>query len=154
MQSGHEDTVEERYAIKLCFKLGKKCHRNVWNASDCFSTILHESSIQFLSDIRDSRKARSLWGIMRGMGGVRESIHHSWWAKGLGVRVTMLRFLREFSKRFLGKKPALFKSGHCHFHQDNTPVHSPILATDYLSKMVNKTFPHSSYSPDLAPFDF
>ena len=23
------DTLEERYAIKLCFKLGKKCHRNV-----------------------------------------------------------------------------------------------------------------------------
>ena len=23
MQSGHEDTLEERYAIKLCFKLGK-----------------------------------------------------------------------------------------------------------------------------------
>ena len=44
MQSGCE---EEWYAIKLCFKLGKKCHRNVWNASDCFSTILHESSISF-----------------------------------------------------------------------------------------------------------
>ena len=23
MQSGHEDTLEKRYAIKLCFKLGK-----------------------------------------------------------------------------------------------------------------------------------
>ena len=23
MQSGHEETLEERYAIKLCFKLGK-----------------------------------------------------------------------------------------------------------------------------------
>ena len=33
------DTLEEQYTIKLCLKLGKKCHRNVWNASDCFSTI-------------------------------------------------------------------------------------------------------------------
>ena len=41
------DTLDERYAIKFCFELGKKCHRNVWNASDCFSTILHESSISF-----------------------------------------------------------------------------------------------------------
>ena len=24
IQSGHEDTLEERYAIKFCFKLGKK----------------------------------------------------------------------------------------------------------------------------------
>ena len=47
MQSGREDTLEERYAIKFSFKLGKKCHRNVWNPSDCFSTILHESSINF-----------------------------------------------------------------------------------------------------------
>ena len=47
MQSGRKDTLEERYATKLCFKLGKKCHRNVWNASDCFLTILHESSMSF-----------------------------------------------------------------------------------------------------------
>ena len=47
MQSGCVDTLEEWYAIKFCFKLGKKCHRNVWNASDCFLTILHESSISF-----------------------------------------------------------------------------------------------------------
>ena len=40
---------------------------------------------QFLSGIRDSRKAGSLWGMMRGVGGVRTSIHHSWLAKGLGL---------------------------------------------------------------------
>ena len=40
---------------------------------------------QFLSGIRDSRKAGSLWGIMRGVGGVRKSIHQSWMAKGLGL---------------------------------------------------------------------
>ena len=44
MQWGH---LEERYAIKFCFKTWKKGHRNVWNASHCFSTILHESSISF-----------------------------------------------------------------------------------------------------------
>ena len=47
MQSEREDTLEERYAIKVCFKLGKKIHRKVWNASDSFSTILHQSSISF-----------------------------------------------------------------------------------------------------------
>ena len=39
---------------------------------------------QFLRGIRDSRKARSLWGMMRGVAGVRKSIHQSWLAKGLG----------------------------------------------------------------------
>ena len=39
--------------------------------------------------------------------------------------------LREFRKRFLGKRPALFKSGQWHFHQGNAPVHNSILVTDY-----------------------
>ena len=38
---------------------------------------------QFLSGIRDSRKAGSVWGMMKGMGGVRKSIHQSWLAKRL-----------------------------------------------------------------------
>ena len=40
---------------------------------------------QFLSGIRDSRKAGSLSGLMRGVGGVRKSIHQSWLALGLGL---------------------------------------------------------------------
>ena len=55
---------------------------------ECFRLLLeHLAWIehQFLSGIRDSRKAGSLWGIMRGVGGVRKSIHQSWLAKGLGL---------------------------------------------------------------------
>ena len=62
------------------------------------------------------------------------------------VRVTILRFL--------GKKPALFKSGQWYFQQDNTPVHNSILVTDYLTMMGIKTVSHLLYSPDLAPCDF
>ena len=40
---------------------------------------------QFLSGIRDSRKAWSLWGMVGCVGGVRKSIHQSWLAKGLGL---------------------------------------------------------------------
>ena len=40
---------------------------------------------QFLSDIRDSTKAGSLWGMVRGVGGVRKSVDQSWLAKGLGL---------------------------------------------------------------------
>ena len=43
--------------------------------------------------------------------------------------------LREFRMRFLGKRPALFKSGQWHFHQDNAPVHNSIFVTDHLTKM-------------------
>ena len=40
---------------------------------------------QFLSDIKDLRKPGSLWGMIRGVGKVRKSIHQSWLAKGLGL---------------------------------------------------------------------
>ena len=40
---------------------------------------------KFLRGIRNSRKAMSLWGMMRGVGGERKSIHHSWLAKGFGL---------------------------------------------------------------------
>ena len=65
-----------------------------------------------------------------------------------------IEVLREFRKRFLGKRPALFKSGQWYFHQDNAPVHNSILVTGYLSKMGIKTVRHPLYSPDLAPCDF
>ena len=79
------------------------------------------------------------------------SIHQSWLAKGLGLYVEVLR---EFRKRFHRKRPALFKSGQWHFHQDNAPVPNSILVTDYLTKMGIKTVPHPLYSPDIAPYDF
>ena len=70
------------------------------------------------------------------------------------VWVTLSRFLREFRKRFLWKRPALFKSGQWHLHQDNAPGHNSILVTDYLTKMGLKTVPHPPKNPNLAPCDF
>ena len=55
----------------------------------CFRLLLeHHAWIeyQFLNGMRDSRKAR----IMRGVGGVRRSIHQSWLAKGIGLRSRLL----------------------------------------------------------------
>ena len=84
MQSGRRDTLKERYAIKFCCKLGKKPQKRM----ECFRLLFdHLAWIenQFLSSIRDSRKAGSQWGMMRGVGGVRKSIHQSWLAKGLSL---------------------------------------------------------------------
>ena len=78
-------------------------HRNVWNASDCFSTILHESSFSFYSGIRDSTKTGSLWQGMKGVGGVRKSIHQCWLAKKVRVKVTMLRFLGSSGRDSIGR---------------------------------------------------
>ena len=78
------DSLEERYAIKLFFKLGKKPQKRM----ECFSLLFdHLAWIkhQFLSSIRDSRKVGSLWGTMRGVGRVKKSIHQSCLANGLGL---------------------------------------------------------------------
>ena len=85
MQSGRQDTLEERYAIKLVLNLEKMMPQK---RMECFRLLFDNLAWiehQFLSGIRDSRKAGSLWGMMRGVGGVRKSKHQSWLAKGLGL---------------------------------------------------------------------
>ena len=85
MQSGREDTLEERYIIKFCFKLGKMPQKRM----ECFRLLFeHLAWIEheFFNGIRDLRKTGSLlWGMMRGVGGARNSVHQSWLGKGLGL---------------------------------------------------------------------
>ena len=78
MQSGRENTLEERYAIKFCFELGK-------NTTETYGMLQTAFGASCMSGIRDSRKAGSLWAMMRGVGGVRKSIDQSWLAKRLGL---------------------------------------------------------------------
>ena len=69
---------------KILSQTWKKCHRLM----ECFRLFLEHRAwieLQFLSGIRDSGKAGNMWGMMRGVGGVRKSIHLSWLAKGLGL---------------------------------------------------------------------
>ena len=123
---------------------------------ECFRQILnHVAWIkhQFLSGIRDSKMGGSQWGMMRGLSGVRKSIHQSWMAKGLGLVLLCWGF-KGVQERFRRKRPALFKSGQWHFKQDNAPVHNSIFVTDYLTNMGIKTVPRPSYSSALAPWDF
>ena len=62
------DTLEERYAIKFCFKLGK-------NATEMYGmvqTAFGASSMNRASVFEWHKR-----GMMRGVGGVRKSIHQS-----------------------------------------------------------------------------
>ena len=55
---------------------------------ECFRLLLNQPAWiehQFLSGIRDSMKTGSLWGMIRGVGGVRKADLHSWLAQGLGL---------------------------------------------------------------------
>ena len=46
MQSGREDTLEERYAIKFCFKLGKKATETYWMLQTAFgASCMNQASV-------------------------------------------------------------------------------------------------------------
>ena len=117
---------------------------------ECFRLLFdHLAWIEhhFLSVIRDSRKAGSLWGMMRDVGGVRKSIHQSWLANGLGLLCWGFKGVQE---EIPLKEASTLQIRSVAF----PPVHNSILVTDYLSKMGIKTVPQPLYSPDLAPCDF
>ena len=72
----------------ICNKIVLNLEKMTQKRMECFRLLFdHLAWIkhQFLSGRRDLRKAESLWGMMRGVGGIRMSIHQSWLAKGLGL---------------------------------------------------------------------
>ena len=94
---------------------------------------------EFVSGIRDSRKTRSLWGMMRDVGGLRKSIHQSWLAKWLGMGY-YIEVSREFMKRFRRKRPAPSNrvSGISSrtMHQSTTPSLSQTIWTRWASRQL------------------
>ena len=82
MQSGHEDTLEERYAIKLCFKLGKNATKAYGMLLTAFglSCMYWASVLEWHQRFKEGREtARD----NERCGRSKKSIHHSWLAKGL-----------------------------------------------------------------------
>ena len=139
-------TLEEPYAIKFCFKLGKKgpCDES-WIYCSEAETKRQCSQWQHAGYPRPkkTRQSKSTYKLLMisffystGM------IYMHWVPTGQIInREYYVEVLREFRKRFRRKRPALFKSSQWHFHQDNAPVHNSILVTDYLTKIGIKTVP-------------
>ena len=133
------DTLEERYAIKFCFKLGKMPQKRM----ECFRLLLKYLAWiehQFMSDIRDSRKAGSLRGMMRGVGGIRKSIHQSCWAKSLGLGLLCWCF-KGGQEEIPSEEASTLQIGSVAFLPGQYTSHISILVTDYLTKMGINTVP-------------
>ena len=140
MQSGCEDTLEEWYAIKFCFKLGKNVTEKYGMLQTTFwpSCMNRASVFEWYKRFKEGRE--SVRDDER-CGRSKEVNTPELIDQRVRVRVTYVEVLREFRKRFLRKRPALFKSAQWHFQQDNTPVPNSILVTDNLTKMGIKTVP-------------
>ena len=148
-------TLKERYIIKFYFKLGKMPCDESWIY--CYDSETKRQGSQWThagsprpKKARQSKSTHKLLMIpsffySTGM------IYMHWVPSRQTVNKEYnVEVLREFRKRFVQKKPALFKSGQWHFHQDNARVDNFILVPDYLTKMV----PQPPHRPDLAPWDF
>ena len=98
------------------------------------------------------KEGGSLWGMMRGVGGVRKSIHQSWLAKGLGLGLLCWDFKgvqqeipsEEASTLQIGS--VAFPAGQC-----TSPQLHPC---QRLLDQDGHQHSSPSYSPELAPYDF
>ena len=145
------DTLEERYAIKLCFKLGKmmpqkrmECWRLLF---DHLAWIEH----QFLSGIIDSRKAGSLWRMMKGLGGVRKSEHQSWLAKGLGLELLCWGF-KGVQEEILREEACTFQIGSVVFPPGQSTT--PSLSHTIWPRCASRQFPTLLIVQTLLPMTF
>ena len=128
-------TICNKISVLNFEKMPQKC-------MECFR--LHLEHIawiehQFLSGIKDSRKAGSLWGV----GGVRK-LHQSWLAKGLRLGLLCWGF-KGVQEEITKEEASTLQIGSVTFssriiHQSTTPS---------LSQTIRPP-----YSPDLAPCDF
>ena len=84
MQPGCEDTLEERYAIKFCFKLGK----NATEMYEMLQTTFRPSCMNRASVFEWHKRLKEGREPMRDdekCGRIRKSIHQSWLVKRLGL---------------------------------------------------------------------
>ena len=114
-QSGHGDTLEEQYAIKFCFKLGKNATETYGMLQTTFGAYCMNRASVFewhkrFKEGRESVKDDERYGRSKEVN-TPELI-------GQTVRVEVWR---EFSKRFHQKRPAFFKSGQWTMKQFTTP---------------------------------
>ena len=110
---------------------------------------------QFLSGIRDSRKAGSLWGMMRGVWGVRKSIHQSWLAKGLGLGLGLLCWgFKGVQEEIPSEEASILQIGSVTFPpgQCTSPQLHP--CHRLFDQDGHQDRSSASHSPDLAPCDF
>ena len=105
IQSGREDTIEERYVIKFSFKLGKNARETYGMfQTTCEPSCMNQASV--LEWQKRFKKGReSVWDDEK-CGRSKEVNEPSWLAKGLGLGY-YVKVLREFRKRFGRKRPAL-----------------------------------------------
>ena len=108
---------------------------------------------QFLSGIRDSRKAGSLWGMMKGVGGVRKSIHQSWLANRLGLGLLYWGF-KGVQEELPSEEASTLQIGSVAFPLGQCTSPQLHLCHKLFDQDGHQDSSSPHYCPDLAPCDF
>ena len=149
------NTWEERYAIKFCFKLRKEMPQK---RMECFRLPFdHLAWIEhlFMSGIRDSKKAGSLWGMMRSVGGVRKSEYKSWLAKGLELGLGLLCWgFKGVQEEIPSEEASTLQIGSVAFPAGQCTSPQLYPCHRLFDQDGHQDSSSASHSPDLAPCDF
>ena len=150
MQSGHEDTLEERYAIKFCFKLGKKATGTYGMLQAAFRPSWMNRASVFEWQKRFKGGRESVRNDEK-RGRSKEVNTPELIGQSVRVRVTMLRFKVSSGRDSTGR------GQHCSNQVSGISSRTMYLSTTpSLSQTIwpRWSVRHSPYSPDLVPCDF
>ena len=137
MQSGCEDTLEEWYAIKFCFKLGKNATEMYGMLQTAFwpSCMNRASVFEWHKRFKEGRESVR---DDEGVGGIIKPIHQSWLAKGLGLLCWAFKWVQE---EILSEEASTLQIGSVAF--------PPGQCTSPQLHPCHRLFDQDEYSPDL-----
>ena len=139
---------------KYCFRvLRKQYYRVTMLQTDFRLSCMNRA--QILSGIRDSRKAESLWGMMRSVGGVRKSIDQSCLTKGLGLGLLCWGF-KGVQEEVPREEASTLQIGSVEFPPGRytSPQLHPCHRLSNQDGQQGSSSPHPPYRSDIAPCDF
>ena len=145
MQSGREDTLEERYAIRSVLNLEKMPQK--W--MEGFRLLLDQPAWIEHQFLEGRQRVCEWWEVW----GVKKSIDQSWLAKGFGLGLLCSGF-KGVQEEIPSEEASTLQIGSVAFPPDNAPVHNSIIVPDYLTQMGIRTVPHPTNSPELFPCEF
>ena len=165
MQSGREDTLEERYAIKFCFKLGKTATETYGMLQTAYGpSCMNRSSVfqwhKRFKESRESLRDDERCGRSREVrtsemiGQINDFMNRD---RRVSIETLSAQFnvsvgaVHKIIREELRIRSVAFPSGQCPSPQ----IHPRHRLFDPDGQIVcDETVPHPPYSPDLAPCDF
>ena len=136
-------TLEERYAMKLCFKLGRNAKKCDESWIYCYDPETKRQSSQWKHagspKPKKARQSKSTHKILMIPFFDSTGMIYMHWVP-TGQKVNKEYYVEVLRKRFLGKRPALFKSCQWYFHQDNAPVHNSSLSQTIWPRWASRQF--------------